>query len=575
MESSAEVVESVDPDVSAEDEVAAEYHIDYALLFPLKASLFPVKSSSLLEQCGNRDTILRLVIEDCEEERLYSKAFGFSSDRRSSRRGSLLRRRSTSLPEDIDRLVSSPPPNVRGAECGGVNCPGKAGGLFGIKEHEDGLHSLPRINRSKNPRSEEFSELCRRGLSRSGLDSKGSCGSFGDHMNEFGYGSHQSINTLSGSQQLIPNVTLRTAPASGRRPVSADPSCPISAFTASLQDGDRTLSIPKLNVCEAESDGPLITRSSDRDYRFRTLTVAGRNRAARVIGIDEVGGFLVKTPDSVSVNSCTSVNYSPSPSLSHSSSFSDEEIRSGSPSIRINSGGSPTQVKITNSSSCCGVNLRRHESSPFRRKGGRSSPIHLTLDHSTSCPSLEQQQQQQQHHLGKDNRGARNNGSQSPGSSYQRAGTSCDNNRAETGTASFDKVINRSYLVRKNGVANNSMTRLSEMDTVSNTSAIPVQIQITEDQISSPCVEGQELEQEVEDEEGEEEEDCFTKAYHHSENVPTVERAKRLSRLIQNRRQSEQAICLVPKVRYISSVVRNLISLVSLFYGLTTIKSQI
>lgn len=135
---------------SQDDEVLGIYRLDFALLSPLKVSLFPAKSfPSVATECGNRDSILRLEMDEIEfgesamfppssdcsppERRVMMQQkemtscltptekivleqnhdTGSSSVRKTPaptplvvrrvKQGSLLRRRSSSLP-DIDRI---------------------------------------------------------------------------------------------------------------------------------------------------------------------------------------------------------------------------------------------------------------------------------------------------------------------------------------------------------------------------------------------------------------------------------------------------------------------------------------
>jgi len=49
------------------EEVSDKYRLDFALLSPLKVSLYPAKSfPSVVAECGNRDSVLRLAMEEIE-----------------------------------------------------------------------------------------------------------------------------------------------------------------------------------------------------------------------------------------------------------------------------------------------------------------------------------------------------------------------------------------------------------------------------------------------------------------------------------------------------------------------------
>ncbi len=100
------------------------YCLEFGLLFPLKVSLFPVKSSpSVLLDSGTCEPVVVMMEGDCSVERRresqtsHHHYFGPESDgcsghvnqqdvelRRKSYRRSLMRRRSTSVP-DLDKLV--------------------------------------------------------------------------------------------------------------------------------------------------------------------------------------------------------------------------------------------------------------------------------------------------------------------------------------------------------------------------------------------------------------------------------------------------------------------------------------
>lgn len=107
-----------------EEENSLNYCLEFGLLFPLKVSLFPVKSSpSVLVDSGTCEPVVVMMEEDCSVERRresqtsHYQYFGHDSDgcsgnvnqqdaelRRKSHRRSLMRRRSTSVP-DLDKLV--------------------------------------------------------------------------------------------------------------------------------------------------------------------------------------------------------------------------------------------------------------------------------------------------------------------------------------------------------------------------------------------------------------------------------------------------------------------------------------
>lgn len=107
-----------------EEEDSLNYCLEFGLLFPLKVSLFPVKSSpSVLVDSGTCEPVVVMMEGDCSVERRRESQtsnhhyFGHESDgcsghvnqqdvelRRKSHRRSLMRRRSTSVP-DLDKLV--------------------------------------------------------------------------------------------------------------------------------------------------------------------------------------------------------------------------------------------------------------------------------------------------------------------------------------------------------------------------------------------------------------------------------------------------------------------------------------
>lgn len=457
-----------------------------------------------------------------------------------------------------------------------------------------GVQSLPRINRSPTP-NDTYS---RKGgssplnipsspnkspskLGMSGAESTGA-GSFGDLMNLLQFGSCR--NSPTNSEILAAAVPLETvttrSPITSHRVLgeapstSSNSSSQISITGSFFQSTPPWISnsscastlyngaVPRLNICSAEDENdvegslqnPLKqgTYVYEEQHEKRSRTNKSlRHRLCAVQGVDEKDGIIITTRESLSRPSSQS---SPSPSLCHSSS--ETSIESAA-SFRIHSSHSEANLgTIPMSSSCCGVNLRNtptptsppYETSPsLLSKVGTPEALDLQQPcQSPKCPP---------HFLG--------------------AATEIERNRSRKPEKSpkSPQRIDRSYLARKNGVQNNNINTIAGKDSSKSGSneSFP-KVKASRSTFSPGKRLGKILKTRTPN--------CqeHVKSYDTENNsqdsfrfdgknsgrnqkvLPTVERAKRLSKLIQQRQHTQLQfslnIAMVRGLNYISFQIR-------------------
>ena len=614
-----------------DDYIPEHCNLGYALVFPLKATLVPFQSASLLEKCRSQDSIQRLQnslqapkaeettsadVEAKKDQMIStpnnvvgglsaptaisssSSASVAQSKWRKSIQDSYLRRRSISLPEDIDRMVTSDSDVLYDEDVftGRANCPvnrknedsSRVAGVLGCssssatgdprKPSISGVNSLPRINRSRVTTDSRGFLATTFGMRCSPAGSstltaahslKDFKGSFGDLMNIAGYGNRTQVYLT-----LARSVPLETVVGTN----SPTPSCPISALTESLPCDDSMTSFPGTNISrmtssDTEDDDGSSSSSSGSDYgpqfgqnysstlasnSSRDMTPGSERSSSVAIyrikpevragtNDDELEvGLKIPTSETFCTNkSDTLLGYNPP---SHSASF------------RIDSCDSSVSVKIASSSSCCGVNLGR----PICPRRS-SSPPYITSEFSTSCPSLVHKRDKQNH------RRRHHHHHQSQQKNQQRQQQD-ERRRSESPERKIVAqhiprqmherersprgVTKRAYRARRNGVlqpddpmitvqqppsymasSSTSYTDIITINTPTSTTPDDYEMQLRRDSTGQDSNNSDEVRSEWSRNNSED-----------SSYIPIVERTKRLSRLIRDRQEAQRVVSFV-KVR--------------------------
>ena len=607
-----------------EDYIPEHCNLGYALVFPLKATLVPFQSASLLEKCRSQDSIQRLQNSlavppkkenasaemDAEKDSRRistnkevggvspttisssSSASMAPAKWRKSIQDSYLRRRSISLPEDIDRMATNSSSDVLYEEdvfTGRANCAvngkneassrvaivlGSSSGSTGGETRKpsiSGVNSLPRINRSKITADSRGFLATNFGMRSSPV---GSCsltaahslkdfkGSFGDLMNIAGYGNRTQVYLT-----LARSVPLETVAGTN----SPTPSCPISAITASLPCHDSVTSIPEMNISRMTSDTEDDRQSStcsgsdySPQYVPHTPTLTADFSREMTPGSERSSGvavYSVKSDGRAFSNENelgVVMNTSETFSTHKSDTMSDYSPPSHSASFRIDSCDSSVSVKIASSSSCCGVNLGR----PMCPR--RNSPPYITSEFSTSCPTLAHKKEKHSHHHHHHRKNQRRQQNQrrrseSPEGKVVAQHISRQMHERER---SPKGGTNRAYRARKNGVPDNLMIIAQQQPTAymalsslsyentpaatsTNASGTPDDYEIRRRRHST---ERDSIDDEIRSEWSRN--NSVDSSY-----VPTVERAKRLSRLIRDRQEAQRVVSFV-QVRIKSPVLK-------------------
>jgi hypothetical protein len=703
--------------------VSDKYRLDFALLAPLKLSLFPAKSfPSVVSECGNKDSVLRSEMYEIDsvkgtttaapkcafsrneemdeyQSQLYSSietperkvvmqqtpmtnlalpmgenyqeednSFSrreqetnlhsshskpLSSMIQRVKQGSLLRRRSSSLP-DIDRInlseemtglgvgselvlnsgelfrsessshqlhsqhynedlailgtamgskSSSPYHDRVGALksktiCGKTYSCSTTSLSYAEKEKPlTGMRSLPRINRSPmNDMSASTSSVripSHKGPITLAMSAVECAGSFGDLMNLMQFGGC-SRNSPTNSEILAAAVPLETVTRSPSKTTMSTYQQSLGSqsnfsgefVTSSISASDLhsqqihqqlaspanfNRSVPKLNIHCAEDDGDddkelemvswsNIPRSKSGTGYYRakeedTRSNRSLNRLYVIHGVDENEGLILATPEE-SLSRASSHSFSRSQSLSHSSS--EASIDSGS--IRLHSlhsewgSGAPGNDPTRSSSSCCGVNLRSSpvpQSPPYEQ-----SPSSSMKSYRGGPEAIENET----------NPTRRRSRSRSPnfleGATAEIEQTS---GRKREKSPKSPNRIDRPYLTRKDGVSNNNISAISRKGfykpsaSSASNSSMPCANIASRTNVSSPTITSDrktgktkassgkirkdENKYYLNDNDSQEQHNFQARHYTRAGGgviMPTaVERAKRLSQLIQQRQHTQ------------------------------------
>lgn len=417
---------------SVADDVSLNYCLEFGLLFPLKVSLFPVKSSpSVLLDAGSCEPILLLVdgdptVSDRSGNEISAEIAdmpGQGVQLRRKNRKSLMRRRSTSVP-DLDKLTllptnspshlldnakfhypststTSPSQNFYHnaphclIECDNEQNQNACNSHYAITGNENwrsnrtdndnllrtspyqhhlqarsrdamgiqisGAKSLPRIAQLVEDSQLRRNQTQHKSGSLTTLpsfptsplkNSDGHAGSIGDWMNDIIKNRQEDqrqvplpLDTVTNQKRTSTQTSFHSGTTATERSsntnsigLSSSPSPPGSHCPSSK-------SIPKLNIYAVEGSSPVVENEESRISIGSS--VRSLNRLFVIHGYDDNEGVItISGPGTPSRRS----------SRSRSGSFTGSETSASS--FRIHSRGESPVPLLPSSSSCCGVSLR-------------------------------------------------------------------------------------------------------------------------------------------------------------------------------------------------------------------------